>query len=1065
MLRYLLINILCYIAVGLDAQLSLGHSQGVQPLHKLGVEAMPTINNKSLLENELYNHQNGRPVHFAHPFDVDINPSQSGHWEYLNDSAIWRIVIESPTAHSVNLGFSEFYLPQGGALFIYDFYAKMKTNAFTPADNEEHEQLWTPIIASDKIVIEVNIPKDKIEELKLQLSYVNHDFLDIQKSSTGSCHIDVNCAAENGYPEIGAFRNQIRSVGLFTLSGTSVCSGFLVNNTRQDCTPYFMTAFHCNLNQSNAPSIVTYWNYENSTCRTPGSIASAEAGDGRFESFNSGATWRAGWRDSDFVLVEFDDEVPQAAKAYFAGWDINNNPPDRAVMIHHPNLEEKRISFAEANLFTGIWGLETAPIPNGNHLVLDHWDQGSTEEGSSGAPLFNRQGLVVGQLHGGLASCENQEYDAFGRLFSSWTGGGTPSTRLKDWLDPDGTGRVQLPGKNCIFDISLSENNISKCASEGFFSIDIQVDDSFLGQVEMTFEGLPNGASAFYSESNVFAGQVTTLTVANLNNLAAGEYVLDIVADNGQNRAQKRLLFDITTQGPSQTVLLSPELKEAVNIQDVTFEWMQQTIATNYEFQISENENLFPLLLEETTSEANLSLNITLTANQNYYWRVRALNTCAPSPWSPIFVFNTVDLACVVLSNTETQIIDISEPSILCSNIQNDSRGLVQGIVVKNIFGEHDFVSDLKFTLQSPSGTEVLLMNRKCSSYKDFNLGFSDTGTSEIICPPTNGSLYKSEQLLANFIGESAQGEWTLKVEDVNKFDGGVLQGWTIEICTNPSIDFSISIEEDSIEICANESISIPFQLGSGYDTSTDIVLETNHDSICSILYVDGQGILNINSNEQASAGTYTIRVQVNDESGNSSTLEVFVNIIGVPSEINLLLPLNNAQQVDLNPNFSWDITEFADTYDLALARDFSFTDLIFSTTLMENVLTLNESLAPGQEYYWRVSAQNSCGVALSPSSTFTTENTNSASTLLSESIEVYPNPSDQILNVLLPTTLSAQRVDISISTIDGQQVMSRNDLSTAGHVTLDVQAVPAGMYILSVRVGGETFFSKVVVQ
>ena len=1065
MLRFLLIFTLCCLAFGAEAQLSLGQPQHVLPVHKLEVKSMPSVDNQSLLEIELRNHQNDQPVHFAHPFDVDINPSHSGKWEFLNNSAIWRIVVESKSAHSINLGFSDFFLPEGGALFVYDFYSDEKTSPFTTADNEEHEQLWTQIISSDKIVIEVNIPKDKIEDLKLQLSYVNHDFLDIKKSSTGSCHIDVNCAAENGYPEIEEFRNQIRSVGIFTLSGKSVCSGFLVNNARQDCTPYFMTAFHCNLNQWNAPSMVTYWNYENSECRTPGSLESAQAGDGLFETFNSGAEWRAGWRESDFVLVEFDDEVPESANAYFAGWDINNNTPDRAVLIHHPNLEEKRISFADANLFTGVWGLETDPVPNGNHLVLDHWDVGSTEGGSSGAPLFNRQGLVVGQLHGGLASCDNEEYDAFGRLFSSWTGGGTTSTRLKDWLDPDGTGRVQLPGKNCVFDLSFSDNNISRCASAGFFAIDIQIDDSFLGQVNMTFEGLPNGASAFFSNNTLFAGQVTTLTLANLDNLPAGDYSMDIVADNGQNRRQERLFFEITTQAPAQCVLLSPEMNGAISIQEVAFGWLPQTIATSYEFEISQNENLFPILLEETTKNAGLNLNIPLSANQNYYWRVRALNVCGPSSWSPTFSFSTVDLACVELSNAETQIIDITEASTLTSTIQNDSRGLVQSVEVKNIVGEHSFVSDLRFTLLSPSGTEVLLMNRKCSSNKDFNLGFSDTGISEIICPPTNGELYKSEQLLANFIGEVAQGEWTLKVEDVNKFDGGVLNGWSIEICTNPSIDFSIRIDVDSVEICADESLSLPFQLGSGYDSSMDIVFESNHDDLCSVVFTDGQGSLVLNPNELALPGEYPIRVLVNDESGNSSTLEVFVSVVGLPSDVNLLLPVEEAQQVSLNPVFSWDISDFADNYDLELARDIAFTELILNTTLLENEFALQESLDAGQGYFWRVSAQNRCGTGVSPSYSFTTENPNSTTTLQSIPIEVYPNPSDEILNVLLPTTLSAETVNISISTIDGQTVMSQKDLLSDGHITLDVRAIPVGIYILSVQIGVEMFFSKVVVQ
>ena len=74
MLRFLLIFVLCCLAFGLEAQLSLGHGRLVQPVHKLEVKSMPSVDNKSLLEIELHNHQNDRPVHFAQPFDVDINP-------------------------------------------------------------------------------------------------------------------------------------------------------------------------------------------------------------------------------------------------------------------------------------------------------------------------------------------------------------------------------------------------------------------------------------------------------------------------------------------------------------------------------------------------------------------------------------------------------------------------------------------------------------------------------------------------------------------------------------------------------------------------------------------------------------------------------------------------------------------------------------------------------------------------------------------------------------------------------------------------------------------------------
>lgn len=74
---------------------------------------------------------------------------------------------------------------------------------------------------------------------------------------------------------------------------------------------------------------------------------------------------------------------------------------------------------------------------------------GVVEGGSSGAPLFNQNGLVVGQHKGrdpdDLLTCSNQDGFAYaGRFDISWTGGGTAQTRLRDWLDPDGTGITEI---------------------------------------------------------------------------------------------------------------------------------------------------------------------------------------------------------------------------------------------------------------------------------------------------------------------------------------------------------------------------------------------------------------------------------------------------------------------------------------------------------------------------------------------------------------------------------------------------------------------------------------------
>ena len=73
---------------------------------------------------------------------------------------------------------------------------------------------------------------------------------------------------------------------------------------------------------------------------------------------------------------------------------------------------------------------------------IDQWEEGVTEPGSSGSPLFDQNHRVIGQLYGGLAACsgtsDNGQYDYYGRFGVSWDGS-SASNRLRDWLDPSGS--------------------------------------------------------------------------------------------------------------------------------------------------------------------------------------------------------------------------------------------------------------------------------------------------------------------------------------------------------------------------------------------------------------------------------------------------------------------------------------------------------------------------------------------------------------------------------------------------------------------------------------------------
>jgi lysyl endopeptidase len=428
-------------------------------LSRVEMRTMPRVDASRLRAEDVQRAARDLVPRFAKAHMVDLTPSNSGAWEQIDaDTLVWRLRLESRDALSLNLGFSKYRMPAGGRLLVYPAGLTKSADpslvrVYTDADNEAHGQLWTAIVPSDQAVVEVVVPRASAGELKLRLTSVNHDYVGFgriaretalmanEKGVSGACNIDVVCPAGD------SFRNEIRSVGAYTRFGTFYCSGSLVNNTANDRRMLFLTAHHCSMGTADAAaSIVVYWNYQNSTCRVPGSAASGQNGDGSLAQNQSGAVLRATYSASDFTLLELDDPADPAFNLYWAGWDRRDTGFPGATSIHHPRVAEKRITHSVDPLqVSGYFG------PGSSHLHV-FWAPGgigTTEGGSSGSPLYSPDRRIIGQLHGGLASCSTSgadHSDYYGRIFTSWTGGGSSASRLSNWLDPSGSNVVFIDG-------------------------------------------------------------------------------------------------------------------------------------------------------------------------------------------------------------------------------------------------------------------------------------------------------------------------------------------------------------------------------------------------------------------------------------------------------------------------------------------------------------------------------------------------------------------------------------------------------------------------------------------
>ncbi|TDR44848.1 hypothetical protein DFR29_10529 [Tahibacter aquaticus] len=459
----------------------------VLPLSQVDSVALPAMNRSKVDREDIADEARGLPPRFALPHAMKITTGKAGTWERIDTTtSIWRYHVKTPDAASLNIGFTKFWLPKDASIRLYSPDGVERIGPLTAADNRASRQYWTPVVRAAELVVEVTIPTAQVAELELEIGQVGQGYRgfggrkdgkrgDLPPDSSGACNMDVKCLL-NADP----WQDNVRAVAAYTLNGIRFCTGSLVNNTAQDTKLYFATANHCLDSQAEADTVVTYWNYNNTTCRIPGSAASGQDGDGPLNQSISGSTLRATFAGSDFTLLELNGQVPQAFGQYWAGWDrtpyvapggVGNgdfacSADSLCAAIHHPSVADKRITFAEVNtVSSGYAGNQIPPVPGDLTHIWVHWDATPvfppnpgltippqvTEGGSSGSPLYSAQRRFIGQLHGGPSSCGqtgDSLSDVYGHLSISWEGGGTPATRAKDWLDPANTGALTLDGRN-----------------------------------------------------------------------------------------------------------------------------------------------------------------------------------------------------------------------------------------------------------------------------------------------------------------------------------------------------------------------------------------------------------------------------------------------------------------------------------------------------------------------------------------------------------------------------------------------------------------------------------------
>lgn len=483
---------------------------------------LPEFDHAQLAQEDAQHQKDGSPMRIGVSHHVGYTFDNCGRTDILKDGAkLWRLKLTSPGALSMAVYCDQFDIPEGAMLHLYSGDRSQLTGTYTNADIQHNGLMVTEDIDGEEIILEYYEPADVLYHGKIHIARISHRYYNPtfnEKALSGSCHINTNCP--EGEPWLDQINSVVRIEITTSIGESYLCSGALINNTSYDKTPYVLSAHHC-LNDDYNSSFQFYFKYETADCdvydyglgnrRVRGGVVVAS------DNMNS----------SDFLLLRITGNISSTISnsIFFAGWDVSG-AASVGIAIHHPAGDFKKLSFPKTinsyYSYPNYWNVSWYVNPN----------RGCTEQGSSGSPLFNASGLIIGDLSNGESSCETPwGTDNYGKISRSWTNNNHANTakKLKPWLDPLNTGVTSIPGMRydgTIVGIEDRTNmemfTITPNPSSGIVHIQGDFDSE---------NGVCRVFNTLGKQVAIYDLQLSPSFSMNLNDLSNGIYILEIQGD------------------------------------------------------------------------------------------------------------------------------------------------------------------------------------------------------------------------------------------------------------------------------------------------------------------------------------------------------------------------------------------------------------------------------------------------------------------------------------------------------------------------------------------------------
>lgn len=402
---------------------------------------------------------------------------------------VFTAAVTSPEAIGLRIHFSNFRLPANAGVYLYTDDGQA-FGPYTGRGPHGDGDFWSHTVMGDLVRLQLRYVGQPSEaDLRATsfriagLGHLRPRFLAGPCSYNADCIVNLGCTtASEVDPAVDTARLAVAHMQWIAGPYLYMCSGgLLADSDAGSAIPWFLSANHCISRDREARNLETFFQLTSNACET----SCDDVFDTRANHPQNlrvlGATVRATSRTSDYTLFQLNGPAP--AGSAFLGW--NSNPvasSDGAPLfrISHPSGAPQ--SYSEQEVDTGAGTCSSWPR---GPWIYSRDTYGATEGGSSGSPVVNATGQVVGQLSGACGTNVSDTCDelsnatvdgAFAAYFSAVApfldagGSCTPVAEVcNDGIDNDCDGGVdegcdgRPAGASCTTNSECASN---KCAGK-----------------------------------------------------------------------------------------------------------------------------------------------------------------------------------------------------------------------------------------------------------------------------------------------------------------------------------------------------------------------------------------------------------------------------------------------------------------------------------------------------------------------------------------------------------------------------------------------------------------------